>query len=173
MRARKGRGPKPTCSGPGRRATGAPRSSAACRTSGLLLPCAAEPWALPSARGHQLRGRRRRAMNCRRVEQLLFDHLEGLLPARETGAVAAHLDGCLSCRRRRDAFLALRGELRGLGEVQPPPHLARRAVHRWTIERDTHQRAVDSPSAGYAPPRTHSWPLLGHNTFAARLVLLS
>jgi putative zinc finger protein len=112
-------------------------------------------------------------MNCRRVEQLLFDHLEGLLPARETGAVAAHLDGCASCRRRRDAFLALRAELRGLAELQPPPHLARRAVHRWSSERDTQPHAADSRSARNTPAGTIAWRLMASSACAAALVFLA
>src|SRR6266567_1431660 len=99
-------------------------------------------------------------MNCRRVGPLLFDHLEGLLPEREAGAVAAHLDGCPSCRRRRDTFMALRAELCGLSEILPPPHLARRAVERWTVERDGMQREAHRGTTAAVIAGTMLWRLM-------------
>jgi hypothetical protein len=73
-------------------------------------------------------------MNCRRVEQLLSDHLEGLLSKRDAGAVAAHLGNCPTCHRLRDEILAAGSDLRTL--VEPPPHaeLRRRTLARWRSE---------------------------------------
>ena len=50
-------------------------------------------------------------MNCRRVEQLLSDHLEGRLTEREADAVARHLGGCPACRQRQETFAALGTDL--------------------------------------------------------------
>src|SRR5258708_25312609 len=76
-------------------------------------------------------------MNCRQVEPLLSDLLERSLPEREARMVSAHLDACPACRRRREEFMALGPELRGLAELPPPPRLARRAIARWAAEGTT------------------------------------
>jgi Putative zinc-finger len=73
-------------------------------------------------------------MNCRRVEQLLSDHLEGLLSTREAGAVVAHLGNCPTCRRLHDEILAAGSDLRALAEPLPHPDLRRRTVARWRAE---------------------------------------
>src|SRR6476469_9374631 len=73
-------------------------------------------------------------MNCRRVEQLLSDHLEGRLTEREADAVARHLGGCPACRQRQETFAALGTDLRGLQDLLPPPDMARRAITRWAAE---------------------------------------
>src|SRR5436305_10210917 len=73
-------------------------------------------------------------MNCRQVEPLLSALLEGSVAEREGRAIARHLEGCPACRRRRDEFAALGADLRGLAELAPPPHLARRAIQRWAAE---------------------------------------
>src|SRR4051794_24098786 len=73
-------------------------------------------------------------MNCRRVEQLLSDHLEGQLPEREADAVARHLGDCPACRQRQETFAALGTDLRGLADLLPPPDMARRAITRWAAE---------------------------------------
>jgi hypothetical protein len=84
-------------------------------------------------------------MNCRNVEPLISRHLEGRLPAREAGAVSAHLDRCLSCRRRRDEFLAIGAELRALATLPAPVNVERHAVARWDAERG-------APGAGLRRP---------------------
>jgi hypothetical protein len=88
-------------------------------------------------------------MTCRRVEQLLFDHLEGILLERDSTAVAAHLTRCPACRRRRELFLGLRGELRGLSALQPPPNLARRALNRWALEQAVLPHGKDGGARRY------------------------
>src|ERR1044071_2747420 len=80
------------------------------------------------------RGQGRRAMNCRRVERLLSDHLEDLLSKREAGAVAAHLGDCPACRHLHDEILADGSDLRTLAEPRPHPELRRRTVERWRAE---------------------------------------
>jgi hypothetical protein len=73
-------------------------------------------------------------MNCRQVEPLLSALLEGSVAEREARLVARHLEGCAACRRRRDEFAALGSRLRGLADLAPPAHLARRAIERWSTE---------------------------------------
>jgi Putative zinc-finger len=75
-------------------------------------------------------------MRCRRVEQLLSDHLEALLPEREALAVAAHLAQCPACRRLRDAVLAIGAELRAPMGAPPLPEVDRRAIEQWMAERE-------------------------------------
>jgi Putative zinc-finger len=73
-------------------------------------------------------------MNCRRVEQLLSDHLEGLLSKPEAGAVMAHLGHCPACRHLQEEILAAGSDLRTLAEPLPHPELRRRTVARWRAE---------------------------------------
>jgi hypothetical protein len=75
-------------------------------------------------------------MNCRRVEQLLSQHLEGLLPTRVAGAVEAHLADCPDCRRRRDSIRTLESQLHELPALLPLRDIERRAVGRWMTERE-------------------------------------
>src|SRR5207253_4265915 len=83
------------------------------------------------------RGRRGRAMNCQRVEQLLSMYLEGIPAERDAAAVAAHLRACAACRRYRLELVVFEDEVRSIAERQPGPHpdLRRRAVERWMAER--------------------------------------
>jgi Putative zinc-finger len=90
-------------------------------------------------------------MNCRRVERLLSRHLEGRLPARAAGAVAAHLDGCPACRRRRAEFLAVGTAVRALATLPPPREVERCAIARWEAER----RARRAPGASRGA--MHAW----------------
>src|SRR6266542_4794561 len=71
-------------------------------------------------------------MNCRRVERLLSDHLEGLLSKRETAAVSAHLLDCPACRQLRNRITDAAGALRELPAPIPSPELRRRALDAWT-----------------------------------------
>src|SRR5689334_17851731 len=112
-------------------------------------------------------------MNCRRLEPLLFDLLEGLLPEREAAAVAAHLDRCASCRQRRDTFVALRAELRGLSGILPPPNLARRAVERWAAEQAAGSQPVDGGRPKGAFREIAAWRLMARAPVAAALVFLA
>jgi hypothetical protein len=77
-------------------------------------------------------------MNCRRVEQLLADHLEGLVSPREARKISAHLSDCPACGRLRGEYRALRSELRELAGRLPLPDLPieRRSMERWIAERE-------------------------------------
>jgi hypothetical protein len=88
-------------------------------------------------------------MNCRRVEHLLSDYLEGRLAAREAVVVAQHLDHCPACRRRQESFHTLGAELRGLAELQPPAQMAARAIAAWKSETTGNRRpAIGTGRAG-------------------------
>src|SRR5207247_10349035 len=75
-------------------------------------------------------------MNCRQMERLLSDHLEGLLPPREAAATAAHLGDCPACRSRLTALVALEADLRKLPELLPPSDVERRAIASWSAEQE-------------------------------------
>jgi hypothetical protein len=73
-------------------------------------------------------------MNCRRVQQQLSDHLEGLLPEREARALTVHLDHCARCRRLRADITAAGAELRELAAPLASSDLRQRAIERWIGE---------------------------------------
>ena len=86
-------------------------------------------------------------MNCRRVEQLLSDHLEARLSEREADAVAQHLSDCPACRQRQETFAALGKQ----AVVEPVPSLhvkgKREPVTAYLlhgIERGSQEASVDS-----------------------------
>jgi anti-sigma factor RsiW len=76
-------------------------------------------------------------MNCRRIEQLLSEHLEGLVSEREVGAMEAHLEHCPACRRLRQELLAVRSGLRKLAQRLPnlESDIDHQAIDRWLTER--------------------------------------
>jgi hypothetical protein len=112
-------------------------------------------------------------MNCRHVQQLLSNSLDGVVPEREAGAVAAHLRDCHACRRLRAEFLALEEEARQIEKLQPAPSAAARcqAIEQWMAERSA------SPPSGrrgflalsLSPPAPRAWLA---QAAAAGLVLL-
>jgi anti-sigma factor RsiW len=55
--------------------------------------------------------------------------VDDALAADDRAELEAHLAGCPDCREQADFERALRARLRGLAEVEMPPHLTR-AVHR-------------------------------------------
>ncbi|HEX2043424.1 MAG TPA: zf-HC2 domain-containing protein [Acidimicrobiales bacterium] len=60
--------------------------------------------------------RRRRAMVCRQVVEVVTDYLEGTMAARERARFEAHLAGCPHCRE----YLAqMRKTLEILGRIEP------------------------------------------------------
>src|SRR5260370_3527270 len=73
-------------------------------------------------------------MNCPRVEALLSDHLERLLPRRVSDQMTAHLERCPACRRRRGEMIAIGAGLRQLAAPLPPSDLRRRALDHWAAE---------------------------------------
>jgi Putative zinc-finger len=88
-------------------------------------------------------------MNCRRVDERLSHHLEGLLSPREARAVDAHLDGCPACRRREEQLRALGPDLLALTALRTPPDLFHRALERWSEQ--TTGRAI-AREALWLPP---------------------
>jgi hypothetical protein len=81
-------------------------------------------------------------MNCRRIEQLLSEHLEGLVPAREVRALEAHLARCPACRRLHEELLAVRSGLRQLAQQLPrlETEIDHRAIDCWLVEREAANR---------------------------------
>src|SRR5205814_1084330 len=77
---------------------------------------------------------RRRGMNCRRTEQQLSDHLEGLLSQREARALTTHLDQCARCRRLRAEMAAAGAGVRELATPIPSRDLRQVAIERWIGE---------------------------------------
>jgi anti-sigma factor RsiW len=72
----------------------------------------------------------------RHVELELMPYLRGELAGAEREAVEAHLAACEHCRRERDAFADIVGELRRSGPEPPPVHWGRwRAELRGRLER--------------------------------------
>lgn len=53
-------------------------------------------------------------MNCREIESLLDQYIDGSLPPAETGQVEEHLAGCENCRRDVEAIRALLAEARAV-----------------------------------------------------------
>ena len=84
-------------------------------------------------------------MNCRRVDSLLSDHLEGLLSPRQERAVTEHLAGCPVCRQRREQLRAVGADLRAAEQGCRPPDLLNQSLDRWLAARETapaHRRAA-------------------------------
>jgi hypothetical protein len=77
-------------------------------------------------------------MNCRWVEQLLSDDLEGLLTGKEADNVSAHLRNCPACRRFRNEMISLEEDVRETVRWQPGPFpdLRARAFDRWSTARE-------------------------------------
>ena len=59
-------------------------------------------------------------MRCPRVLQLIDDHVDGLLPAREAEDVRDHLDQCRDCRDTAVAAKAASTSLAVWGDLDPP-----------------------------------------------------
>ncbi len=63
-------------------------------------------------------------MTCKRVQQLLDDFVDGLLPERDRSRLEAHLTGCDSCRRDLAALQALLDDAAALPtEIDPSKDL--------------------------------------------------
>jgi Putative zinc-finger len=76
-------------------------------------------------------------MNCEQVEQLLSQHLEGLLSDRELGLLETHLGECSACHRLLEEFLKLRSRLRALAQKIPEAEVERQAIDVWLAQRET------------------------------------
>src|SRR2546428_198908 len=74
-------------------------------------------------------------MNCRHVERLLSDCMEGLLPERQADRVAEHLRACSACRRLLDELQAAGAALRAPLELPSLPGMERRIAERWIADR--------------------------------------
>ena len=82
-------------------------------------------------------------MNCRRVESLLSNHLEGRLPEPVMDAVTAHVADCPACRRLRDDLVTVANDLREFATPVSSPDLPRRAVERWLAAEGHRRQPVD------------------------------
>ncbi len=69
-------------------------------------------------------------MSCRPHRARLGPYLEGDLGDAERARTAAHLESCASCRQELALLHGTVALLRGLPDVEPPPHLAQRVVAR-------------------------------------------
>jgi len=74
-------------------------------------------------------------MNCRQVEPMLSDYIEGLLPGRKADRIADHLRACSACRRLLDELLAAGAALRAPLELPSLPGMERRIAERWIADR--------------------------------------
>ena len=100
-------------------------------------------------------------LSCRRVEDLLSEHLEGTLPFALHAQVDAHLQSCTACRELRAALAEVVETLRLPVEVQPSADLAERA-------------AAAALRAGRVAPRVRPLPQLAgipHRVLATAAVL--
>jgi Putative zinc-finger len=81
-------------------------------------------------------------MNCRRIELLLSEHLEGLVSARDIRAMEDHLARCPACRRLHEELLAVRSGLRQLAQQLPrlETEIDHRAIDCWLVEREAANR---------------------------------
>jgi hypothetical protein len=91
-------------------------------------------------------------MNCRRVEERLSHHLEGRLSTHESGVIESHLEGCSTCRRLRDEFLALAADLRVWEGPPPPADLERDIAARWCAETDARRSARTAQASSHTRP---------------------
>jgi hypothetical protein len=115
-------------------------------------------------------------MKCRRVEQLLSEELEELIPRREVQALDDHLRGCPVCHRLRDEIREVRSELRVLAHRLPLRESAAdsRAIERWIEERPTLPGSLRwrrVPSAGSPGGPWRAQPLV--RASSVRLLLLA
>jgi len=67
-------------------------------------------------------------MDCRRAEELLSDHLEGVLSGPLASELEAHLAGCARCRELQDAVAEVVAALARYPDLEPPAGLAERAA---------------------------------------------
>ncbi|MBI3932845.1 MAG: zf-HC2 domain-containing protein [Acidobacteria bacterium] len=67
-------------------------------------------------------------MDCRRVEELLSDHREGLLEEPLCSELAGHLVSCAACRELSEAVGEVVAALRAHPVLEPPAGLAERAA---------------------------------------------
>jgi hypothetical protein len=92
-------------------------------------------------------------MNCRQVERLLSDQIEGLVSQQQAERIAAHLRDCAACRRLRDEIAAAGVDLRAAIEWPRSAEIDRRALDSWLAERDAGRR---SRVAGFPRAAIHS-----------------
>jgi hypothetical protein len=74
-------------------------------------------------------------MNCHRVERLLSDHLDGLLPDGQAYRVETHLQQCRACRRLQEMMRLVEEEDRELanGLCLPDTDVEQRAIRGWMM----------------------------------------
>src|SRR5579872_1197426 len=126
------------------------------------VPGAPHAGGLAAARaGRGARGRRGK-MNCRQVERLLSAQRDRTLSASDARAAAGHLEICLRCRQRLQAFQRIATDLHELSDVAPAGACAQRALEQWRAEREV------APS----PPRRRTLPAAVTISAAAICALL-
>jgi hypothetical protein len=67
-------------------------------------------------------------LECRRIEELLSDHVEGTLDAVLRAEVDVHLAGCEECRSLRESLVDVLDVLQRPPEMEPGPALAARVA---------------------------------------------
>jgi anti-sigma factor RsiW len=96
-------------------------------------------------------------MRCHDVEKNLSAHLDGELEAEQSQRIAAHLEGCASCRGQAQAF-GLLDDAIGAALPQPEPSAGFDAAFRGKLE----AARLDQARASQAVSRKRrwfSWPL--------------
>ena len=102
-------------------------------------------------------------MDCREVEELLPDYLQGALPPDQTGVVAAHIAKCTSCREEVELW----NDLASVPQEQPSPMVRR----QFEMMLEAYQQGRGRKSERAEVPSWHGW-FRGFVPAAAALALL-
>ncbi len=73
-------------------------------------------------------------MDCGQVQPRIADYSVGLLRARESERVQAHIDACAACAREWRELQAVMGLVEQFGPREPPPHLWNGVYNRITAD---------------------------------------
>lgn len=74
-------------------------------------------------------------MKCRQIQAKIADYSVGLLRARESEQMAAHLAACADCGREWRQLQAVLSLVERCGSREPPPHLWNGVYNRITTEK--------------------------------------
>ena len=106
-------------------------------------------------------------MDCRQASEALSEYIDGRLCVEDTAAIAAHLEGCLACRRLEADLRGTVELLGGLETKQPPADFAEGIAAR--LER---KMLLDAPAE--APRRRIiPWPAAGFGLAAAAALIVA
>lgn len=86
-----------------------------------------------------------RALDCGRAEELLSDHLEGVLDPLLARDVDEHLRECASCRDLREALSEVVAALRSYPRVEPAASLAARVARAAILHAEQQRHATFAP----------------------------